>query len=1272
MVPSAHIASNEGGRLNHDHLPVIDHAGVLEDLINIPGFLLPEGSDARAQGGRYSCSFCGVGDSGILAAKRAESSPAEAMAAGEGFLEVDQFGKPVRLKSTVLEDGSIRVASSVALAPRAGTLSGKLLIGERSFPASWREVARDAEGDMVVHTFSPLRATAAVSETKIESMAPTTGCVKFRISMMRQRPAFPIHISPSVLDRDAQIRHALSYELGINRFADLLLSHRAPVGKVLIYACGQVDYFTIFAMQEVFRLLGIRNLSGNAEHCLNAGAVHNEILSGQEGPFLSVAQAINGPERFYLLNGWNGFITHPPVFSSILKRPDADVFLFEVMETESAKAIAKKLGDDRVILIRPASDPHVALAVANEILNAYSNSVHSRFVDSFSDHESFERYAQFARSDMFAPERVAERVAAEPKYVERVLKGIRTIAFKLAQPSSVPINIPSVGLSQTSGVVAHCLWGSALALVGKYGLRPDGSPLGGTLRLPGQINAETEIQGLSRKYFMGRVPIDQAAEAARRMGLPDDAYESVTKDAPRAALDYSDLNQDQEELVICFGTQFESNMMGRPRWIEKLKNPRTKLVVVDPIPDPFTLDHADLVIPSPPHPATTKLYQNGEWKLSLSTPQKRAAQETRSDATIIYDVMAEITRRLERDAALADRHPDLARHSRSGYLKERFGEGLPRTAGEVSRPHLWARVIEYMSGGSGPLYCRPDHPDGTPITWAELMEKGSLIYGGVGVNRYVLDYEKPGHEPFADVFRHPRKFRFFVPKSEDLKIPEGVILNSGRSPLSDDPVRIRFATSTFNSGKATPIVDMPAENPLYISPSLAEQLKIRTGDAVRVFGGEAESMITLPAIVSDRVKGNTVYVSFHKSKAEIDEGRYINTVTSHVERCAYTSQTRVKANSVRLERVETNTRVANRTDTTMIDPKLDLPVWEGQSTPLYITDIIQETHDVYTYRFQGDPLCRFCYWPGQFCSLTLNIDGKKVVRSYSISSTPTRPFALEISVKRVPGGLVSNWMADNLRPGDAVNVSGPKGKFSLVPGKIPRKLLFLGAGSGVTPLMSMSRWLCDLGADVDVKFFNSVRSPTDIIFRKELELLTSRHRIFTPIVISSTRTAGEEWVGLTGRINRHVLDMVAPDIYERHIYMCGPKGFMESVKSILSDMHFDQANLHLESFEGVRASVSATERLTDGMVAKAFAVEFARAGKVVFSDGSTSLLEFIETHDAYVDCGCRSGSCGACKVRVLKGDVAMSCEDGIDPVDKANGYVLSCVAMPKSDCTLDL
>jgi ferredoxin-NADP reductase/anaerobic selenocysteine-containing dehydrogenase len=1259
--------------INHGHLPVIEHAGVLEDLGEIPGCLLSTGGGANARSGFRSCSFCGVGDSGVLVTKRAELPPAEeAIDSADGDLEVEWLGKTVRLKAKILGDGLFQVLSSVPLTERSGVLSGKFSAGNKTFPVSWREEARAVDAYTIQHTFRALRATAAVTESKIEDMSPTGGCVKFRISMMRQRPAFPVHIGPSVLDRDKGTRRAITYEQGIAYFADLLLAHRAPTGKTLIYGCGQIDYFTVFAMQEVFRLLGIRNLTGNAEHCLNAGAVHNEILTGQEGPFVTIAQAFEGPDRFYLLNGWNGFITHPPAFAMILKRPDADVFLFEVMETESAKAIAMKFGEDRVILIRPASDPHIALAVANEILNEHPDAVNMRFVDRFADRESFEQYAALARSEMFAPARVAERTAAEPKYVERVLKGIRMVAHKLAQPSLAPVNIPSVGLSQTSGVVAHCLWGSAMALVGKYGLAPDGRLLGGTLRLPGQINAESEVQGLSRKYFMGRVPMEKAADAARRMGLPDDAYEQVIMDAPRAALDYSDPNPDQNELIICFGTQFESNMMERPRWIEKLTNARTKLVVIDPIPDPFTLDEADLVMPSPPHPATPKVYQNGEWRLSLSIPQKRAPKETRSDATIIYDVMAEVARRLESDATLGGAHPDLVRHLRSGYLKGRFGEGLLRVGGEVSRSHLWARVIDYMSGGSGPLYCRPDHADGTPIAWDELLERGSLIYGGVGVNRYVLDYEKPGHEPFNDVFRHPCKFRFFTPKNEDLTIPQGVLLNSGRSTLSDDPARIRFATSTFNSGKATPIVDMPAENPIYVSLSLAERLNIKTGHAVRVFGGDSQSCITLPAVVSDRVKGDTAFVSFHKNKAEIEEGRYLNTVTSHVGRCAYSSQTRVKATAVRLEPVAANLRGATRIDTTTIDPNDELPVWQRESTPLHITEVIQETHDVYTYRLQGDPLCHFRYLPGQFCSVVLNIDGKKVVRSYSISSTPTRPFILEITVKRVPGGLASNWMADNLKPGAVLHVSGPKGRFTLIPGRVPRKLLFLGAGSGLTPLMSMARWLCDLGADVDVKFFNSVRSPNDIIFRKELELLTSRHCIFAPIIISSTRTTGQEWMGLEGRISRHVLDLAVPDIHERHIYMCGPNGFMESAKSILSQMEFDPAKIHLESFGGARTPSSSGLEPADDAEAKKFEITFARTGKVAFASGSTNLLEFIEVQDVDINYGCRSGSCGDCKVRVLKGDVTMSCDDGLDAEDKANGYVLSCVATLKSDCTLDI
>ena len=756
-------------------------------------------------------------------------------------------------------------------------------------------------------------------------------------------------------------------------------------------------------------------------------------------------------------------------------------------------------------------------------------------------------------------------------------------------------------------------------------------------------------------------------------------------------------------------------MMDRERWIRKLQDPDVRLVVVDPIPDPFTIEHADLIIPSPPHPATTKVYQNGEWKMSVSVPQKKAPKETRSDPTIIYDVMAEIVQRLETDDDLAEAHPDLMRHAASGYLRERFvmpengsDAGLLRIDGEVSRPQLWSRIQNYMNGGSGPLYCRPEHPDGRPIEWGELLEEGSIIYGGVGVNRYVLDYDQPDRSPFGDIYRKPGPFIFFLPTEFDLSFPEGIILNSGRSTLSDDRERIRFAISTFNSGKATPAVGMPDENALHVSERLAERHKLKTGDFARVSNRLTGALIVLPVTVTDRIKGETTYVSFHKSRAQIEKGQYINTITEHVGRCPYSGQTTLKATEILLERIDAPhskapspaaVRVIRHAteqlppptmpvDTTLIDPKAELPIWKGQATQLYVTDIFQETHDVFTYRFQGNPLVRFAYWPGQFCTIVLNINGKKVLRSYTISSTPTRPYVLEVTIKRVPGGLVSNWMADNLKVGDPIDIAGPKGKFCLIPGKIPPKVLFLSSGSGVTPLMSMSRWLCDISANVDVKFFNAIRSPNDFIFQKELEHLTSQYKMFEPIVSAASRGAnGSTWMGLTGYVNRTILEMIAPDIHERQIYMCGPPGFMNAVKDILKEMEFDIANLHLESFGGVRTSAknkpappptrtvasvtTVAAPPAEVAVAVTYAVTFAQSGVEVEGDTELPLLDLAEENDVDLDYGCRSGSCGDCRVRLLNGTVDQMTDEGLDEDEIKAGYILTCVSTPTSACTLD-
>ncbi|MCP4868664.1 MAG: hypothetical protein GY898_08090 [Proteobacteria bacterium] len=752
--------------------------------------------------------------------------------------------------------------------------------------------------------------------SRVGHRSPTKGCAKLQTATGQSRTLFPIHVQPSIKDRFASGRRSIDYTAAIARLADLCLDHRDPDTQVLLYGCGQIDYFTIFALQEVFRLLGVRNVAGNAEHCLNAGAVHNEMLTGQEGPFVTFDCAFDGSDRFFLLNGWNGRITHPGAWHRLMARPEGfDGYIVDVMNTESTEQIAAQHGDDRVLLIRSGTDPDLALGVAHALLHHHPDAVEQRFINQYADHASWRAFRDLAREDRFAAATVAARIAPEPHLAGRIERAIEAIAERLADPAVVPVNIPSVGLSQTAGAVGHCLWADTLAMLGKYGLDADGSLAGGTLRIPGQINAESEVQALSRLFFFGRIPVDDdgAVEAARRMGLPDDSYELAVRDEPRPVLDYSvRANEYDRELIIAFGTQFEANMMDRERWVEKLTDPNTTLVVIDPVPDPFTLEHAHLVIPSPPHAAAPKLYQNGEWRLSLSVPRKRAAPETRSDATIVYDTMGEISRRIRTDSMLRMIHPDLGFHSQSGYLRERF-EDLPRVDGEVSRSHLWQRVQDYCRDGegrTGPLYCRPVHADGSEITWEELLQEGAVIYGGVGENRFRLAYDEPDHAPFRDVFERPNPFRFFRPTEGDLRRPPGIVLNSGRSAMSDDPRHRRFAVNTFNSGKVTPGTDMPDEHSLHLSPSLAARLNIDDGDRVRVTGTRVGRSIEMTASVTSRLVGDMAYVPFHKDKLQADGIRYINTVTSQADRCTYTAQTAVKGTTVTIERIAGSGSVA--------------------------------------------------------------------------------------------------------------------------------------------------------------------------------------------------------------------------------------------------------------------------------------------------------------------------------------------------------------------------
>ena len=321
--------------------------------------------------------------------------------------------------------------------------------------------------------------------------------------------------------------------------------------------------------------------------------------------------------------------------------------------------------------------------------------------------------------------------------------------------------------------------------------------------------------------------------------------------------------------------------------------------------------------------------------------------------------------------------------------------------------------------------------------------------------------------------------------------------------------------------------------------------------------------------------------------------------------------------------------------------------------------IIQETLDVKTFRFRANPDSLFSYQAGQFATLKLNINGKSIQRCYTISSSPSRPKILEITVKRVLDGLVSNWLHDNLQVGDTLEMQPPAGEFTC--GDKPhQKLLLISAGSGITPMMSMARWLYDTGQDQDIIFFHGAKTEADIIFRQELTLIATNNRNFQLFFALSRGT----WEGLTGRLDQTMLEKVAPDYRERAIYVCGPEPFMESTKNLLTSLNFPQENYFEESF-GV-------SKKPQGEASFEVCVKFSLSGKEAQGNSQDSILELAEQAGVEIASGCRSGACGSCKIPKNQGEISYGVEPkGLNESEKREGYILACIAYPVTEVVIE-
>jgi glycine betaine catabolism B len=348
--------------------------------------------------------------------------------------------------------------------------------------------------------------------------------------------------------------------------------------------------------------------------------------------------------------------------------------------------------------------------------------------------------------------------------------------------------------------------------------------------------------------------------------------------------------------------------------------------------------------------------------------------------------------------------------------------------------------------------------------------------------------------------------------------------------------------------------------------------------------------------------------------------------------------------------------------------------WEADTDEAMLcVQVRDETHDVKSFVLRSENSRLFRFRPGQFITIEVEIDGETINRCYTISSPPTRPDTLSITVKRKVGGKVSNWLHGNLRPGSKIRALGPAGDFSCATHPASKYLLLSG-GSGITPMMSMARTLYDLGSASDIVFLHSARSPRDIIFRNELAAMAHGAANFRTAFVCEDRGEARDWSGPTGYLAPHLLQSFVPDLNEREVFCCGPDPYMSGVRAMLPALGFDMAHYHEESF--VFEELSSVEQagalgepveLADATCK----IEFTKSGRTIECRPDQFILDAARLAGMRLPFSCNKGVCGTCKSKKTAGQVVMSHGGGIRQREIDAGMILICCSKPLGDVTID-
>jgi ferredoxin-NADP reductase len=339
--------------------------------------------------------------------------------------------------------------------------------------------------------------------------------------------------------------------------------------------------------------------------------------------------------------------------------------------------------------------------------------------------------------------------------------------------------------------------------------------------------------------------------------------------------------------------------------------------------------------------------------------------------------------------------------------------------------------------------------------------------------------------------------------------------------------------------------------------------------------------------------------------------------------------------------------------------KLANPLWSARELRGRVLEVRRETVDSATLVIKPGWGFSFDYEPGQYVGIGVLIDGRWRWRSYSLTSSPvtgaTAPATssrttrtITITVKAMPEGFLSSHLVGGLSPGTVVRLAAPQGNF-VMPDPAPASVLFLTAGSGITPVMSMLRTLARREQVGDIVHVHSAPTESDVLFAAELAQLADANDGYR-LRLRTTRTEG--------RLDLARLAEEVPDWRDRQTWACGPEGMLNAAEKTWSAAGIAE-RLHLERFAVSRAAVHG----------QGGTVQFARSGKTVTVDAATPLMDAGEQVGVRMPFGCRMGICQSCVVELVDGHVR-DLRSGAE--HEPGNRIQTCISAASGDCVLDV